>query len=133
MAAKKTAGQRAKGPRGANPETPIQQRIRLALGMEPDLYLMRNHVGGSEEYDIEADKVRHQRFGLAKGSADLVGILSPTGRWFCLEVKTAKGATLDDQLRWHALARKFGAFVAIARSPEEARAALDRARRGESE
>lgn len=138
---------RGAGPkrRGPNPETPIVANIRIALGMEPDLHLMRNHVGGSAEYNIEADEVRHQRFGLAKGSTDLVGILRrpmidartgqrvTVGTWFCLEVKTPVGRLSDDQKRWHRLARLFGAFVAIARNDNEARAALARARTGASE
>jgi hypothetical protein len=141
MAASKSRAGQSTEPR----ENVIQARIRVALGMEPDLYLMRNHVGGSEEYNPTRDEVRHQRFGLAKGSADLVGILlipvilersgraAWFGRWFCLEVKKDSGVSSPDQLQWQALARKFGAFVAVVRSPEEAKAALVRARHGESE
>ena len=111
----------------------VQAQIRLAIGMEPDLVLWRNHTGGSEEYNAATDTVRHQRFGLAPGSADLVGILSPTGRFVAFEVKNFAGRARPEQVQWLALVRKFGGFACVVRSPEEARAALDRARRGESE
>lgn len=114
-------------------ESVIQSQIRLALGMEPDLVLWRNHVGGSSEYDPTRDEMRHHRFGIAPGSPDLVGVLAPSGRWFCLEIKTPLGRLSPAQTQWHALARSRGAFVATVRSPEEAKQALARARTGASE
>lgn len=107
--------------------------ILAALGAERDLYLMRNQVGGSERFDVDTNEVRHERYGLAKGSSDLVGILAPSGRWFCLEVKTQTGSLDEDQRKWLALARRFGAFACVVRSVDEAVAALYRARAGESE
>lgn len=114
-------------------EAEIMRAILVALGAERDLYLMRNQVGGSERFDVDTNEVRHERYGLAKGSADLVGILAPSGRWFCLEVKTQTGSLDEDQRKWLALARRFGAFACVVRSVDEAVAALYRARAGESE
>lgn len=121
------------GQSGAPRENVVQAQIRLALGMDPDLVLWRNHTGGSEEYDHKTDTVRHQRFGLAPGSADLVGILAPSGRFVAFEVKAFAGRARPEQVQWMALVRSRGGFACVVRSPEEARAALDRARRGESE
>lgn len=53
------------------------------------------------------------------------------GTWFCLELKSEDGRLSDDQKRVIAAWRSFGAFVACPRTVEEARAALERARRGE--
>lgn len=114
-------------------EAEIMRAILVALGTERDLYLMRNQVGGAERFDERTNEVRHERFGLAPGSSDLVAILAPSGRWFCLEVKTATGRVDEEQTKWMALARKFGAFACVVRSVEEAVAALQRARAGESE
>ena len=121
------------GQSGAPRENVIQAQVRLALGMEPDLVLWRNHTGGSEEYDHKTDTVRHQRFGLAPGSADLVGILAPTGRFVAFEVKAFAGRASHEQVQWLALVRARGGFAAVVRSADDARAALGRARRGESE
>lgn len=128
-----TGSARASG-RTRNPsENEIMREILAALGAEPDLYLMRNQVGGAERFDVETNEVRHERYGLAPGSSDLVAILAPSGRWFCLEVKTAIGRVDEEQTKWMALARKFGAFACVVRSVDEAIAALQRARAGESE
>ena len=136
MSAKNQSGQasgQASG-RTRNPtEAEIMRAILAALGAERDLYLMRNQVGGSERFDVDTNEVRHERYGLAKGSSDLVGILAPSGRWFCLEVKTQTGSLDEDQRKWLALARRFGAFACVVRSVDEAVAALYRARAGESE
>jgi hypothetical protein len=51
-------------------EIEVQQQIRLALGRVPGLVLWRNS-GGLAERDG-----RIQRFGLCKGSSDLIGIFS---------------------------------------------------------
>lgn len=111
-------------------EREIQHAIRLRLGREEDLVLFRNQVGQAKERDEETGAIRVIPYGLAKGSADLVGILRPAGRWFCLEVKAERGALRPDQRLWLELVRKFGGFAAVVRSVEEAVEALDRARKG---
>ena len=53
----------------ANVETNIQQRIRLALGTRDDVRLFRNQFGQLPDPRTG----RPVQFGLAKGSADIVG------------------------------------------------------------
>ena len=71
------------------------------------------------------------RYGLAVGSADLIGCLG--GRFIALEVKAAAGRTSPEQRQWLDLVRRNGGFAAVVRSVDEARAAIARARRGERE
>jgi hypothetical protein len=93
--------------------------------------MWRNQVGQTVEYG--PGEARWVRYGLGAGSADLVGILSPHGRLVALEVKSATGRVRPNQELWAGMVRKFGGFVATVRSVDEARAALDRARKGESQ
>ncbi len=58
----------------ANVETNIQQRIRLALGTREDVRLFRNQVGQLPDPRTG----RPVQFGLAKGSADIVGWTTKT-------------------------------------------------------
>ena len=58
----------------ANVETEIQQRIRLALGTHPHIRLFRNQVGQLPDPRTG----RPVQFGLARGSADLIGWRSIT-------------------------------------------------------
>lgn len=111
-------------------EREIQQEIREALGLEPGLLLWRNNVGSARHFDTKTHKESVVRYGLANGSADLVGLLAPTGRFFALEVKKPGEAPTKEQAQWAALVRKFGGFCATVRSVEEARAAVERARAG---
>ena len=53
----------------ANAETDLQQQIRLALGTRSDLRLFRNQVGSLPDPRTG----RLVTFGLARGSADLIG------------------------------------------------------------
>lgn len=112
-------------------ESEIQYAIRVDLGRVPDLRLFRNNVGVA---DIRGSKVR---FGLAKGSSDLIGFLRMEidgrriARFISLEIKTATGKTTTEQDMWLALVRAFGGFACVVRSVEEARAAIERARQGE--
>lgn len=114
------------------PEAALTYEIRLALGLEPDLVLWRNSTGVAKHPD-DTGRVRTQRFGLAVGSADLVGILGPSGRFFALEVKTSEGRLTSEQTAWLALVRKRGGFACVVRGVDEARAALARARAGACE
>lgn len=109
-------------------ENELQQQIRLELGHEPDLVLWRNAMGvGVTESGTK------QRFGLALGSSDLVGILAPSGRFVALEVKTDRGRVRDEQKLFLDLVRGRGGFAAIVRSVDDALAAIERARAGASE
>ena len=103
-------------------EGAIQDAIRLALASEPGLVLWRNNVGVAEHRGVRV------RYGLAVGSADLVGCLD--GRFVALEVKTATGRVAPEQKLWLDLVRRYGGFAAIVRSVDEARAAIARARAG---
>ena len=142
-------------PTSAEIGSDLVQEVRLALGQEPDLVLWRNSVAGVEVYDEKRGTSRWQHAGLPKGSADLVGILAvtrqmitqvdyqlgtfavgdmpPLGVWFCLEVKANSGRPTKQQTAWLDLVRKFGGFACVVHSVTEARAALERARRGATE
>lgn len=112
-------------------ERNIQHAIREALGLHPDVVLWRNNVGEA----VYPDGAR-VRYGLAEGSADLVGICrmpDGTGRFFALEVKSTRGQATPEQLRWMRLVRMGGGFAAVVRSPEEALAAVERCQAGERE
>jgi hypothetical protein len=109
-------------------ESQALAEIFLELGCEPDLKLFRNNVGLAE-YPGGA-KVR---YGLFPGSADLIGILAPTGRIVSLEVKSPEGTLRPEQVKWARMVRLLGGFACTVRSRQEARAALDRARAGDSE
>ena len=144
-------------------ERDVLHDIREALGQEPDLVLWRNGVGAGEFVEgrevqraldllrmgktIDAagllttvlDSARFAKYGLPKGSADIVGILTMVlegelyGIFFALEVKSGRGRTSDEQDRWLALVRRMGGFATVVRSVQEAKEALARARKGESQ
>jgi len=125
-------------------ESKIQSKIRLALGKEWDLVLWRNSTGMVETVDVDKKSGmvsgRAHRFGLAVGSADLVGILlipegdSPGfGRFVALEVKKVGGRLSTEQFAWLGCVRAFGGFAAVVDSVESAKAAITRARQGLSE
>lgn len=123
-------------PKPATDEPPLekvtQNLIRLDLGMEPDLVLYRNSTGMASHES--KGKTYKQRFGLCVGSSDLIGILSPGGRWFCLEIKRSeKEKPTDEQVAFMRLVRNMGGFACVVWSVETARAALARARKGERE
>lgn len=102
-------------------EGQIQDEIRLALSDEPGLVMWRNNVG------VAMHRGSRVVYGLAVGSADLIGCLD--GRFVALEVKTPTGRLAPDQRRWADLVRARGGFVATVRSVVEARAAIAEARR----
>ncbi len=110
-------------------ENAVQRDIELAVGAESDLLLMRNNVGQAEHVNERTGAVYRMPYGLGVGSPDLVGILAPRGRWFCLELKRPGEGPTKDQRSCHEVWKRFGAFVAVASSVAEARAALDQARR----
>lgn len=113
-------------------ESILQQQIRLALGQESDVVLFRNNVGQATYWDDRAGRVMHVRYGLAPGSADLIGI-GPGGRFVSLELKGRRGLASADQERWLQLVERRGGAAAIVRSVEEALAFIERIRREHSD
>jgi hypothetical protein len=135
-------------PRSTPLERDVLAAIRLRLGACDDLVLWRNHIAHDEQWNPRTGGVSHARAGLPEGSADLVGILRvlggivtndtfvpcAIGRFFALEVKRPRGGRQSaGQRQWGELVRIMGGFYAVVRSPDEAMAALERARRGACE
>jgi hypothetical protein len=105
-------------------ESQILRSIMLALGNEEGFRLWRNNTGVLSDVTGRAVK-----FGLAPGSADIIGILAPYGRMICLEVKSETGRVREEQEGWGRIIREMGGVYAVVRSVEEAKTILDQARR----
>lgn len=110
----------------ANVETEIQQRIRLALGTHPHIRLFRNQVGQLPDPRTG----RPVQFGLARGSADLIGWRSITitpdmvgttvAIFASIEVKTPTGRVSPQQQAWMAVVQGAGGIAGVARSVSDA-------------
>jgi hypothetical protein len=106
----------------ANVETEIQQRIRLALGTHPHIRLFRNQVGQLPDPRTG----RPVQFGLARGSADLIGWRSITitpdmvgqqlAVFTSIEVKTPTGRLAPLQANWLDAVQNAGGIAGVARS-----------------
>jgi hypothetical protein len=106
----------------ANAETEIQQRIRLALGTHPEIRLFRNQVGQLPDPRTG----RPVQFGLARGSADLIGwrtititpdmVGSRLAVFTSIEVKTPTGRLSPAQRNWLGAVHKAGGIAGVARS-----------------
>jgi len=109
-----------------NSETKIQQEIRLGLGTRDDVRLFRNQVGQLPDPRTG----RPVQFGLAKGSADLVGWKTVTitpdmvGRevavFASIEVKTPTGRPTQYQQAWLSAVQSAGGIAGIAKSLDDA-------------
>lgn len=105
-------------------ESNIQSLIRQKVG-NGAVRLFRNNVGATKDACG-----RLVKFGLAKGSADLIGWLtreitpSDVGKKFAqflsIEVKSPKGKPRPDQMAWRDAVNNAGGLAGIARSVEEA-------------
>lgn len=109
-------------------EAQIQQHIRL-LSRGP-VRLFRNNVGKLPDPRTG----RLVTFGLAPGSADLIGwrtveitpdmVGQRVAVFASIEVKAPRGRVRPDQQTWLAAVQGAGGIAGIARSPEEAAAIL---------
>ena len=110
----------------ANAETEIQQRIRLALGTHPQVRLFRNQVGQLPDPRTG----RPVQFGLARGSADLIGWRTVTvtpemvgqriAVFTSIEVKTPTGRLTPAQAAWLGAVHGAGGIAGVARSVRDA-------------
>ena len=105
-------------------EHEIQQRIRLACGRGP-VRLWRNNTGA-----LVDKQGRFVRFGLCKGSSDLIGLRSVVvtpemvgqriAQFVALEIKTAGGVVSSEQKAFLQLVEQLGGLGAVCRSVDEA-------------
>jgi hypothetical protein len=110
-------------------EHEIQQRIRLACGRGA-VRLWRNNTGA-----LVDQQGRFVRFGLCKGSSDLIGLRSlevtpemvgqRVAQFVALEIKTAQGMLSPEQRAFLQLVQQLGGLGAVCRSIAEAQAVLD--------
>jgi hypothetical protein len=116
----------------ANLETTLQQEIRLALGTIPSARIFRNQVGSLPDPRTG----RLVTFGLARGSADLIGwrtvVVTPEmvgtrlAVFLSIEVKTATGRIRPEQQQWFDAVHAAGGIAGVARSvPDALRIATD--------
>ena len=109
-------------------ESDIKQQILEACG-QGDVRLWNNPIGGMSVDD------RFYRFGMGKGSSDLIGIKRrkieiddvgrEIGQFIALEIKTPVGRATEEQLNFINVIRQFGGLAGIARSPREANMILN--------
>ena len=112
-------------------ETHLQQEIRLAVGTRPDLRLYRNNCGSLPDPRTG----RLVTFGLARGSADLIGWRTITvtqamvgtrlAVFTSIEVKVPTGRVRPEQQAWLEAVQGAGGIAVIARSVEEAVAIIN--------
>ncbi len=115
----------------ANAETDLQQRVRLALGLLPDLRLWRNNSGKLPDPRTG----RWVQFGVASpGGSDLIGYRSITitpdmvgqrvAVFTAIEIKTPNGRATPAQQHFIDHIRKAGGIAAIVRSVADAQRIL---------
>lgn len=100
-------------------ESRVQDLARLALS-RAGAVCFRNNVGTAEHWT--GTGVQRVQYGLAKGSADIVGIVTMpdgVGRFFAVEIKAHNGRVSPEQEQWLALVRRAGAFGAVLRGPHD--------------
>lgn len=116
---------RAGGTQIDREETRIQNAIMDACGALPGVLLLVNKVGripnpwGGDGWFV---------YGLGEGTPDIIGAVD--GRFCALEVKKPGEKPEPHQARLHAAWRTQRIFVAVVRSVDEARAAIERCRAG---
>lgn len=113
---------------GGGREQHIQQQIRL-LSRGP-VRLFRNNVGSLPDPRTG----RLVSFGLAPGSADLIGwrstVITPdmvgqtVAVFASVEVKSARGRVRPDQAAWLAAVQAAGGIAGVAHTVDEARTIL---------
>lgn len=135
---------RTRDAKGKPLESPIRDAIRAALSALPGVVLWRNNTGMLRDRNGTP-----LRFGLAQGSADLVGIVQVTvyrpvqgprmgvddwkaatlGRFFACEVKRPGERPSIDQYAWLDVVNAAGGYGCWADSVESAIDHVNEARR----
>lgn len=98
-------------------ERQLQEEIRLALGAVPGLVLWRNNVGQAM-VDYGGGNIRPLVYGLAPGSADLIGCYH--GKFLAVEIKTPDGRQTKEQRTFQRCVERNGGVYLMPRSVKHA-------------
>ena len=105
-------------------EGDIRREIEIALSQQGLVRVFLN-----AQYSGPA-RGGYTRAGLGTGTADLVGYVLGSGKFFALEVKTSTGRPSPEQEAWLEMVNREGGYAAIARTPKEACVHAHRASKG---
>lgn len=114
-------------------EIDIQRAIMHAINGTDFARVERNNKWSGHVVREDGQRVFVEA-GLSDGSADLIGHVraAPLARALYLEVKRPGERQLASQVAWMQKVRYMGAFYAVVTSVDEALAAVERCRRGET-
>jgi hypothetical protein len=119
----------------ATPESKVKKEVREAIGALDDVFLLSNPVGMATYYSPETNKTREVPFGLgapyAEGGPDYVVALRRGNgcQMLGLEVKAPGEAPRANQRETHARWIRAGIWIYTVQSGEEAKLAIQDARR----
>jgi hypothetical protein len=110
-----------------NEETKLMRLIMIALS-NANCITWRNETSGAyvgkvihkDARIVTLQNAQLMTFGLCVGSADIIGIHKPTGRFLAFEVKTAKGKPTKEQLNFIEQVRAANGVAGIVRSTQDA-------------
>jgi hypothetical protein len=110
-----------------NEETKLMRLIMIALS-NAHCITWRNETSGAyvgkvihkDARIVTLQNAQLMTFGLCVGSADIIGIHKPTGRFLAVEVKTAKGKPTKEQLNFIEQVRAANGIAGIVRSTQDA-------------
>ena len=111
-------------------ESIVQKQVMLAVGSLRDVRIFRNNVGVA----MVGSPARPLRFGLLKGSSDLIGwrqykiqdddVGKTVAVFTSVEVKNEKGKAMKEQKQWLENVEQAGGIAVLARSADAARDAV---------
>jgi hypothetical protein len=110
-----------------NEETKLMRLIMIALSNN-NCISWRNETAGAyvgkvihkDAQIVTLANAHLMTFGLAVGSADIIGIHKPTGRFLAFEVKTKTGRPTKEQLNFIEQVRAANGIAGIVRSTQDA-------------
>ncbi len=94
-------------------ESVIQKQILAEFGALPWLRVWRNNTGA-----LTDQRGQLITYGL-KGSADILGLIAPDGRFLAIEVKNERGKQSPAQIAFGEMVEKMGGIYILARSVED--------------
>lgn len=94
-------------------ETNLVKAILLHIGARPDVRVWRNNTGCLTDRNG-----RPVFFGLT-GSADILGIIAPEGRFLAIECKTPAGRQREAQKFFQKMVESMGGIYILARKVED--------------